>query len=155
MSDRALALSALSVSRTAAAGGWVLAAGHAITLRPQVAGMLHITQGRIWVTENGPHPAQPDRCGDVFVQAGASLALRAGQCVVVESYAAPGSAAEARLHWTDAPRRLSWPARIAEPAAELRLALAHVGQALGQVAAALGRLTGGLLGLDVPACRSW
>ena len=70
-----------------AAGWWPLAAGHAITLHPDTAGELRIGQGCVWLTLDGPHER---RAGDLFLEAGASLPIAAGQRVVLEPLPVPG-----------------------------------------------------------------
>jgi len=89
-------------SPTALPGRWLLRAGEAITVHARAAGVLHITQGRVWITLDGPHP-QPGADNDLFLQAGARLPLRAGQRAVVEPLAAPDGPAQARLHWEHLP----------------------------------------------------
>lgn len=126
-------------------GCWKLAAGRAVTLRPTARGDLRIAQGRVWATLDGPHAR---RAGDLFLEAGETLALRAGQRVVLEPYGAAGPCAAA-FDWVPLQARQAsrWPVAVAQPASDLRLALASAGFALRGAAWALLRLTGGVLGL--------
>jgi hypothetical protein len=127
-------------------GCWKLAAGRAVTLHPTAPGHLHIAQGRVWATLTGPHAR---RTGDLFLQAGESLPLQAGQRVVIEPFGTAGSCAPAAFDWVPAHRVQTsrWPAAVAQPAADLRLALGSAGFALRGAAGALLRLAGGVLGL--------
>jgi hypothetical protein len=129
-------------------GCWKLAAGRAVTLHSTAAGVLTIARGRIWATLDGPHARLT---GDLFLKAGETLRLQAGQRVVIEPFGATGQGAAA-FDWVPAPaRQISrWPAGVAQPASDLRLALGSAGVALRGAAGALVRLAGGLLGL-VPA----
>ena len=70
-----------------------LAVGRAVTLRARQPGVLHVAQGRVWVTFNGG-----GRAGDYFVDQGEGLPLLAGQTVVLESFAV-GPAAPAYFSW--------------------------------------------------------
>ncbi len=82
-------------------GCWKLAAGRAVTLHPTALGHLHIAQGRVWATLTGPHAR---RTGDLFLQAGESLPLQAGQRVVIEPFGTAGSCAPAAFDWVPAHR---------------------------------------------------
>ena len=130
-------------------GCWKLAAGRAVTLQPTATGALHIAQGRVWATLDGPHARQG---GDLFLEAGETLHLRAGQRVVLEPFGTAGQGAAAAFDWVPvpAPETARWPAAVVQPASDLRLALGSAGFALRGAAWALLRLTGGVLGL-VPA----
>mgnify|MGYP002776242155 FL=1 len=127
-------------------GCWKLAAGRAVTLRPTATGDLRIAQGRVWATLDGPHAR---RAGDLFLEAGETLPLQAGQRVVLEPFGTAGQGAAAAFDWVPvpAPQTARWPAAVAQPASDLRLALASAGFALRGAAWALLRLTGGVLGL--------
>ncbi len=129
-------------------GCWKIAAGRAVTLRPAAAGVLRIAHGRVWATLDGPHAR---RAGDLFLDAGASLRLQAGQQVVIEPCGAAGQT-DAAFGWLPAlaSRATRWPAAVAQPASDLRLALVSAGFALRGAAGAVVRLAGGVLGL-VPA----
>jgi hypothetical protein len=126
-------------------GTWKLARGRAITLRPVTDGILRVAHGSVWATIDGPHGGGPTDSGDHVLQVGRSMFVRAGQRVVIESWApetasyfawdpvfavAPVKAQRARLN----------PAVVLQPLADLRLALALTGRALGQLATGLGRL---------------
>jgi len=128
------------------AGWWPLAAGRAITLRPDAAGELRIGQGCVWLTLDGPHER---RAGDLFLEAGASLPIAAGQRVVLEPVARAGTR-EAAIDWRPAVAPEGWAAAVTQPAEDLRLAAGAAGLALRAAAGAFVRLGAGLLGL-VPA----
>src|SRR3990167_6027571 len=67
----------------APAGCWRLRAGHAVSLQPQAHGLLHIAQGRVWLTQGDGH--------DHVLAAGDSIALQPGRLAVLEPWAAPGA----------------------------------------------------------------
>ena len=136
--SRATVLSSPSFVQAAAAAGWMIANGQAMTVRPKAAGTIRIIQGRAWITGDGPHPQQPERCGDLVLDSGASLPLHPGQRVVIESWARPGDVAPLQLAWV--PVRQPWAEAVRQPATDLV-------QALGQAAHALARLVQGLWGL--------
>lgn len=83
-------------------GHYALAAGQALTLRARQAGRLRVTQGRLWLTVGDAAQDGRVRAGDHFLQSGESLALAAGQTVVLESWAV-GPPASAGLCWEPAP----------------------------------------------------
>ena len=87
------------------------------------------------------------RAGDLFLDAGASLRLQAGQQVVIEPCGAAGQT-DAAFDWLPAlaSRATRWPAAVAQPASDLRLALVSAGFALRGAAGAVVRLAGGVLG---------
>lgn len=67
------------------AGYWPLAANRALSLHPVQTSLLHIAQGRVWVTlGEGVQPRDADY-GDCFLDAGDRLEVQAGQRVVFES----------------------------------------------------------------------
>ena len=70
----------------ALSGHWTLAAGQAISLCPRVAGVLHIRQGRMWATFDGPHSGAGNASGDMVLYAGEQLMVQAHQRVVLESW---------------------------------------------------------------------
>ena len=123
-------------SRTAGAlpGCWQLAAGRAVTLRPREAGVLRISQGRVWATVDGPHRGLVPNLGDHVLGAGQHLTVRAGQRLVLESWDAAA----------DTPAWFSWDA---EPAAVPGRHRAAVVQPLGDLRLALGNATGALVRL--------
>ena len=72
-----------------------LAAACAVTLTARQAGVLHIGQGRVWVTFNCS-----GRAGDYFVGAGERFPLLAGQSVVLEPFSVPAvPGAGAQFRW--------------------------------------------------------
>jgi Protein of unknown function (DUF2917) len=87
---------------------WKLVPDRAVTLRPDVAGVLLVSQGRVWVTSEGPHQGPANDWGDVVLRSGEALRLQPGQQVVVEAY---GEA-------VNAPAFFSWEPAPAAPAAQ-------------------------------------
>ena len=81
-----------ALRRLGPAGSWVLPAGSAVTLNLPDASALAITQGRVWVTFDGPHQGPANDLGDVVLSAGERLSLQAGQRVVIEPWSAGGGA---------------------------------------------------------------
>lgn len=142
-----------SVHRRAAAGCWRLAPGRALSLEPRESGVLHIAQGRVWLT-GGPS-AQ-----DLVLQAGDALAVDVGQHVVLEPWGLPGERdAPVLFQWDPvavpphhhrARAARDWELGVVLPLQELVRALAGAGRAVGtaavQVTAAAGRLGAGLAG---------
>lgn len=123
---------------------WRLPAGRALSLRPRQAGLLQVGQGEVWATLDGPHGW---REGDMFLSAGDSLRVPAGQHLVIE----PRHAQEAGAWFSWTPEAVgagqaAWQREVAQPASELRLALRGA-------AGALLRLAVGLTGL-APAWRA-
>jgi hypothetical protein len=57
-----------------------------MTLRCFDAATLRVTQGRLWATVDGPHHGPTNDQGDLVLNAGERLHLRAGQRVVIESW---------------------------------------------------------------------
>lgn len=131
--------SALLSSPSALTGNWKLEAGRAITLVPPRGGELRILSGRAWVTLDGPHA---HREGDLFLEAGQSLLLVAGQRAVVEPWGGAGDPALG-FDWVAA-RAAGAAGAIVQPLADLRLALASGAYAARAVVLALGRLALGL-----------
>ena len=68
------------------AGAWKLVPEHAVTLNPGQAGVLRVTQGRAWVTLDGPHQGPANDWGDIVLQCGQQITLLPGQHVVLEPY---------------------------------------------------------------------
>ncbi len=81
----------VALQRLGPAGSWVLPAGHALTLQSRHARALHVTQGRVWATLDGPHAGPGNDRGDLVLQAGERLNLQAGQRVVIEPLGGHGS----------------------------------------------------------------
>src|SRR3954471_18794693 len=79
-----LALRESQESRPHPAGTWKLEPGRALTLHPSEAGELRVAQGRLWATLDGPHSGPLRGLGDLVVEPGSALRLRAGQRVVLE-----------------------------------------------------------------------
>jgi len=79
-----LALRESQQSELPPAGSWKLEPGRALTLHPSEAGELRVSRGRLWATLDGPHAGPLLGLGDLFVDAGTPLRLRAGQRVVIE-----------------------------------------------------------------------
>lgn len=77
---------------------WQLKAGHALSFRAEGPTELHIMQGRIWATLDGPHSGVAYANGDLVLRSGDCLTLRRGQCIVVESWGTRPQEA-ARLLW--------------------------------------------------------
>ncbi len=127
-------------------GTWKLGEGRAVTLTPQEAGILRVAHGSLWATLDGPHQGALNDLGDCVLRIGQELRLRPGQRVVVEPWS---GTAPAYFTWdpllsaaaAHAPRPV---ASVAEPLAQLRLALV-----LG--AGALGRLAAGVAGMALAA----
>lgn len=78
---------------------WQLTAGRALSFQAQGPTELHVTQGRIWATLDGPHGGVVNAQGDLVLQSGDCLTLAKGQRIVIESWAELPSAAAARLLW--------------------------------------------------------
>ena len=148
-------------------GCWKLAAGRAVTLSPRRPGVLRIAHGQVWATVDGPHPRHGNESGDRFLSPGQTLTLRAGQRLVIEPWlgararvASPDeSLAAAPAAWFSwdylpegalAPAASSsrWQVAVAQPLADLRLAL-------GLGVGAVGRLALGVAGfvLDLAVGR--
>lgn len=148
-----------SAPATALPGTWKLARGRAVTLRPTADGILRVAHGRVWATVDGPHGGTPCDSGDVVLEVGRSLFLRAGQRVVIEAWNAQGASyfawdpvpAPAPVASTRPRVRL---AGVMQPLADLRAALALGGRALGQLAGGMARLAWDLARIAVGA-RSW
>ena len=65
---------------------WKLGPERAVTLLPDGAGVLRVSQGRVWATLAGPHQGPANDWGDVVLHSGEQLQLQSGQQVVVEVY---------------------------------------------------------------------
>ncbi|MFT3718900.1 DUF2917 domain-containing protein [Pseudorhodoferax sp.] len=126
-------------------GCWKLEAGHALTLQPARAGVLRIADGRVWLTLDRLRGDVQAR-GDLFLAPGASLVVQAGQRAVLEP-AGTDRRAPAYFSWEPLPSqaqagapRPRWQQAVGQPVRDF-------GLALGQAAAALGRLARGVAGL--------
>lgn len=122
-------------------GTWKLAAGRAITLQPREDGVLRVAHGRLWATFDGPHGGPLNDLGDHVIDAGGRLGLRAGHRLVVEAW---DRGAPAYFSWdplvVGAAGALPRAARLSQPLADLGLALAMAGGAVGRLLAGLGGL---------------
>jgi hypothetical protein len=115
------------------------------TFYARSAGVLRVTSGRAWVTLHAVRQSpQPRWCpeldpGDIFVDPGNRLRLRAGQHAVIEAWPADKASAT-RLVWepvAPSARALRWQCGVVQPARELA-------QGVVQVARSIGRLVWGL-----------
>jgi len=135
-------------------GCWPLPAGRAISLYPDQPGWVHVVQGRVWVTLDGPHTG-PD--ADLFLNAGDHLFVHGGQRAVIEPFGGAGLVAPAGFDWKPAGgHALSpWTLAVAEPFADLRRALAGAAIGLRAATQALHRLMAAVarLALARPLCR--
>lgn len=131
---------------TALPGTWKLVRGRAITLRPATNGILRIAHGRVWATVDGPHGNTPVDSGDLVLEVGGSLWVRGGQRVVIEAWNRAGAA---YFSWDPVLAPLMVPAAerrrlnlevVAQPLADLRLALGLAGGAVGRLAVGVARL---------------
>lgn len=127
------ALSPLA-ARAAAHAVQPLAPGQALTLRPARAGVLHVQRGAVWATRRGPHAANAGAAGgDDVLRAGQRLRLHAGEVLVLEPIAVPGTPAQrVALHWQPA-ADTRWATEVARPASELQRALRDAVRAGGQL----------------------
>lgn len=123
-------------------GFWKLAAGQALSLQPQHAGLLRVAQGQMWVTLGvAPHGAG-NALGDYFLRAGEQLAVCPGQKVVLESFERAQQQA-VFFDWTPSPALVQ--ASVAQDAGAVTQPLRDLGQALGLVGVALLHLGSGLV----------
>ena len=143
-------------------GCWKLDTGRAVTLRPHEAGVLRVAQGQVWATLEGPHRGRGNDLGDHFLLPGESLALRAGQRMVLESWD-PSGPAPAWFSWdpefAGAPqsRRAArgWSVAVLQPLDDLRLAFDGLTRALVGVAGAVVRLLAGSAGFARDLVAGW
>ncbi|MBL8336697.1 MAG: DUF2917 domain-containing protein [Rhodoferax sp.] len=80
---------------------WKLVPDRAVTLCPDGAGVLEVSQGRVWVTTQGPHQGPANDWGDRVLRRGEQLHLAPGQQVVLEAYGEAVNEA-AFFHWEPA-----------------------------------------------------
>ena len=139
MASQMLSQTQQSTAASALPGTWKLAAGRAITLEPREAGVVKVAHGQVWATYDGPHSGPRNDLGDHIVGVGQQLRLRPGQRMVIEAW---NGQAPAYFSWDPLPVVAPAPrlARLVQPLADLRLALAFG-------AGAAGRLVAGLAGL--------
>lgn len=133
-----LALQESQQSQARPAGAWKLAPGRALTLHPSEPGELRVAEGRLWATLEGPHAGSPRGLGDLVIEAGGVLRLRAGQRVVIE----PAGVGEAAwFRWDVALQPALVPARCWEPVVqawrELQDGLALTGRSARRLASGL------------------
>lgn len=67
------------------AGCWKLAPGQALSLRPRIAGVLRIRQGRAWATLGERPSGHGPLAGDHFLLPGEQLLVQPGRHLVLES----------------------------------------------------------------------
>ena len=74
---------AAAVPPAARRGAWQLPVGQAASLKAASASVLHVRQGRVWVTRDAT-----DKCGseDIVLAPGESLMVDAGQRIVMEPW---------------------------------------------------------------------
>lgn len=99
-----LASSAALDSVASPPGQCWLEAGQALSLQARQGGRLQVLQGRLWVTFSNAARDGQVRSGDHVLLPGQSLALSAGDAVVIESWATGGQGAPASVRWEPAPR---------------------------------------------------
>lgn len=125
----------------AVAGRWQLAAERAISLRPRQAGMLRMTQGRVWATLDGPQQGAGNESGDHFLQPGQRLLVGGGQHLVLEPWPDSGEV-PVYFEWTPVTPAVGvpgtrWSATVMEPLHEVGRALLMAGSAMGRLALGL------------------
>ena len=135
-----------NTGRYQAPQSWLLPKGQAQTFVPDKEGVLRVQSGRAWVTMSRSHLCSDPVArtwmadDDLFLDATASLPLRAGQTIVVESWSID-PAEGVTLAW-DAVLSSSaqrWQLTVAQPAQELA-------QGLIQAGFAFTKMLQGLLG---------
>jgi hypothetical protein len=142
-------------STVALAGTWKLAAGRAITLQPREPGLLRIAHGSVWATCDGPHAGALNDQGDRVLGAGERMHVRRGQRVVLEAW---NRSLPAYFSWDPAPQaapRRDRAADLAQPAEDLRRAVALGASAAGRLAGALLALGWAWAGRGRPARADW
>jgi hypothetical protein len=147
-----LALRESQESRSRPAGSWKLEAGRALTLHPSEAGELRVAQGRLWATLDGPHAGSLRGLGDLILEPGTPLRLRAGQRVVLEP--ADGQL-PAYFAWelVVQPRAVPCWEPVLQSWRELRGALALAGRAAAGLASGLAAVGLGSLPRRMPGWR--
>ena len=131
-----LALRESQQSQAHPVGAWKLEAGRALTLHPSQPGELRVDQGRLWATLDGPHSGSLRGLGDLLVEAGTVLPLRAGQRVVIEPVD-KGEPAYFRWDLAVQPRVAPCWEPVLQSWRELRSALALAGHATAGLATGL------------------
>lgn len=69
------------------AGGWMLEPHRALTLHSAEAGVMRVVHGRVWATVDGPHSGPANDQGDLVLQQGEAIEVRADQRLVIEPWA--------------------------------------------------------------------
>lgn len=125
-------------SKARPTGTWKLEPGRALTLHPTEPGELRVAEGRLWATLDGPHTGSGRGLGDIVIEAGSALRLRAGQRVVIEP---AGIAETAYFAWDISVQPRVVPVACWEPVVqswrELQAALVLTGRAAGRLATGL------------------
>lgn len=136
-----LALHESQQSAPRQAGSWKLLPRRALTLHPRRDGVLRVAEGQLWATLDGPHAGAGRGLGDLVIDTGASLRLRAGQRVVIES---TRSDAPAWFAWDSVaePRIVPQPCwqPVVQSWRDLRGSIALSGRAAGRLVAALAAI---------------
>jgi hypothetical protein len=129
-------------------GTWKLTPGRAVTLEPREPGVLRVAHGQVWATLDGPHRGSLNDMGDLFIGAGEQVKLRAGQRMVIESW---NARAASYFTWDPSPvfaeQQAARLARVVQPLADLRMALALATRAAGRLLVALGGVAWDVLAL--------
>lgn len=135
-----------SASSAALRGTWKMQAGRAMTLQPREAGIFRIAHGSMWITFDGPHGGPPNDQGDHVLGAGESIRIQAGQRVVAEAWGTQGAS---YFTWDPVSATVGSPSRrwaaVAQPLADLRLALAFGLGAAGRLVLGVVALAGDLV----------
>jgi len=98
-----------------------LSVSEALALRPRAAGLLRVTQGRIWATIDLDSRRTLADAGDHFIAPGHDLRLRAGQRVVLEAWPIKGQAS-VQWQWLPVATEMKcsrWQNQLAEPLRDL------------------------------------
>lgn len=117
-----------AVLEVANAARWSLRRGQAVTFRPPSAGVLRVLRGRAWVTFDVHRDDGVQQRGDHFVALGHDLALRAGQCLVLEAWPFAGQA-DVSVQWLPQPASQGashWQAAVVQPVHDIGSGLALV-----------------------------
>lgn len=160
MTTRNLSLKNAAPKLATCAGSWHLGRGHALRLCGREAASLRITSGRVWATLDGPYCGALNNQGDLVLEAGQELSVPAGRGVVIE----PWGKSPAGVPSDDEAVFFAWDSVAALHSAHLQEGaqtaprprlqtavgdpLRELGQALWQVAKALGHLVVGVAGLS-------
>jgi len=81
---------------------WQMAPGRALQFQANKPVELHIAQGRVWATLDGPHAGAGNDGGDLVLRAGDRLTLQRGQRIVLETWSEGAAQGPARLVWSPA-----------------------------------------------------